>query len=345
MQAYTYLGNKDARWTEKPMPQLQSDTDAIVRVTLSSICTSDLHILHGSVPRAVAGVTLGHEAVGIVERIGAGVTRVQVGDRVAINVETFCGECFFCRRGWVNNCTDPDGGWALGCRIDGMQAPYVRVPHADCGLSVIPPAVTDEQALFTGDILATGYWAADIGQIAAGDTVLVLGGGPTGVCCMLCARLYHPAHIIVSEADEWRRAFLREHYPDVIVVSPSEVHACIGRYCGNGGADVVIEAAGTEDSFATAWQCARPNAVVVIVAMYDKAQELPLPQMYGKNLTFKTGGVDGCQCNRILQHIAAGELDTTALITHTYDLADAEEAYRVFAARDRVYKVALRNPQ
>ena len=144
MLAYTYIRQGEFRLLDKPKPVLKDEHDAIVRVTLGSICTSDLHIKHGSVPRAVPGITVGHEMVGVVEEVGAAVTRVRPGDRVTVNVETFCGECFFCKKGYVNNCTDPDGGWALGCRIDGGQAEYVRVPHADQGLDRIPDGVTDE---------------------------------------------------------------------------------------------------------------------------------------------------------------------------------------------------------
>lgn len=153
MLAYTYKEHGKFILEEKERPVLKDPKDAIVKVTLASICTSDLHIKHGSVPRAVPGITVGHEMVGIVEEAGSGVTKVKPGDRVTVNVETFCGECFFCQHGFVNNCEDPDGGWALGCRIDGGQAEYVRVPHADQGLNRIPDSVTDEQALFVGDIL------------------------------------------------------------------------------------------------------------------------------------------------------------------------------------------------
>ena len=156
MLAYTYVEKGRFALLEKPKPVLLEDRDALVRVTLASICTSDLHILHGSVPRAVPGITVGHEMVGVVEEVGPAVRGLRPGDRVAVNVETFCGACFFCRHGWVNNCTDPNGGWALGCRIDGGQAEYVRVPYADQGLTKIPDGVTDTQALFVGDILATG---------------------------------------------------------------------------------------------------------------------------------------------------------------------------------------------
>lgn len=137
---------------------------------------------HGSVPRAVQGITVGHEMVGIVEQIGSEVKSVSIGDRVTVNVETFCGECFFCKNGYVNNCTDPNGGWALGCRIDGGQAEYVRVPYADQGLNRIPDSVSDKQALFVGDVLATGFWAARISEIKEDDTVLIIGAGPTGLC-------------------------------------------------------------------------------------------------------------------------------------------------------------------
>ena len=156
MFAYTYVAKGKFELLDKPKPVLQDSRDAIVRVTLASVCTSDLHIKHGSVPRAVPGITVGHEMVGIVEETGSAVTSVRPGDRVTVNVETFCGKCFFCQHGWVNNCTDSNGGWALGCRIDGGQAEYVRVPYADQGLNRIPDTVTDRQALFVGDILATG---------------------------------------------------------------------------------------------------------------------------------------------------------------------------------------------
>ena len=284
MLAYTYLERGKFALLDKPKPVLLDPGDAVVRVTLASICTSDLHIKHGSVPRAVPGVTVGHEMVGVVEETGPDVRTLRPGDRVAVNVETFCGSCFFCRHGWVNNCTDPSGGWALGCRIDGGQAEYVRVPYADQGLTKIPHAVTDRQALFVGDILATGYWAAQISQISPEDTVLVLGAGPTGLCTLQCVLLENPRRVIVCE----------------------------------------------------------PNAVVTVVALYDRPQLLPLPDMYGKNLTFKTGGVDGCNCAQTLDLIAAGKLDTTPLITHTYPLKDIDAAYQLFESRrEGVIKVAI----
>lgn len=344
MLAYTYVEQGKFELQEKPKPEILDSRDAIVRVTLGSICTSDLHIKHGSVPRAVPGITVGHEMVGIVEEVGADVTSVKPGDRVTVNVETFCGECFFCQHGYVNNCTDPDGGWALGCRIDGGQAEYVRVPYADQGLNHIPATVSDEQALLVGDVLATGFWATRISEITADDTVLIIGAGPTGICTLLCTMLKKPKRIIVCEKSPERIQFIRDHYPEVLVTEPENCKEIILNNSDHGGADVVLEVAGSEDTFRLAWDCARPNAIVTIVALYDKPQLLPLPDMYGKNLTFKTGGVDGCDCAEILRLIENGKIDTTPLITHRFPLKEIEEGYRVFENKlDGVIKVAIYN--
>ena len=342
MLTYTYVERGCFDYVEKPKPVLQHPRDAIVRVTMASICSSDLHIKHGSVPRAVPGITVGHEMVGIVAEVGSAVTHVKPGDRVTVNVETFCGECYFCKKGYVNNCTDHNGGWALGCRIDGGQAEYVRVPFADQGLNKIPDSVTDRQALLVGDVLATGFWAAKISEITADDTVLIIGAGPTGICTLLCVMLKNPKSIIVCEKDPERLRFIRSHYPNVLTVEPEECVDFVRDRCDRGGADVVLEVAGGEDTFCLAWECARPNAVVTVVALYDKPQTLPLPQMYGKNLTFKTGGVDGCRCEETLQLIAEGKLNTEPLITHTCPLERIHEAYDLFEKKaDGVIKIAV----
>ena len=342
MLAYTYIEHGKFKLLEKPRQEIRDSRDAIIRVTLSSICTSDLHIKHGSVPRAIPGITVGHEMVGVVEQIGTDVLSVKPGDRVTVNVETFCGECFFCRHGYVNNCTDPNGGWALGCRIDGGQAEYVRVPFADQGLNRIPDTVSDEQALFVGDILATGFWATRISEISEEDTVLIIGAGPTGICTLLCTMLKKPQRIIVCEKSPDRIHFVREHYPDILITEPENCKNFVLQNSNHGGADVVLEIAGSEDTFRLAWECARPNATVTVVALYDKPQTLPLPYMYGKNLTFKTGGVDGCDCAEILTLIEKGRIDTTPLITHQFPLTEIEKAYHIFENReDGVIKVAI----
>ena len=344
MKAYTYINKGEFALIDKPKPTIIEPTDAIVRVTLGSICSSDLHIKHGSVPRAVPGITVGHEMVGIVEQLGAEVKGVNLGDRVTVNVETFCGKCFYCKHGYVNNCTSPHGGWALGCRIDGGQTEYVRVPLAEQGLNRIPDSVSDEQALFVGDVLATGFWATRISEITEDDTVLIIGAGPTGICTLLCVMLKQPKRIIVCEQSEERRNFVKQHYPNVLLITPDECEDFVKNNSDHGGADRVLEVAGGKDTFQLAWRTARPNAIVTVVELYDEAQTLPLPDMYGKNLTFKTGGVDGCDCEEVLQLIEEGKIDTTPLITHRFPLSRIAEAYSLFENKeDGVIKVAIYN--
>lgn len=344
MKTYTYINKGEFALIDKPKPTIIEPTDAIVRVTLGSICSSDLHIKHGSVPRAVPGITVGHEMVGIVEQLGSDVKGVNVGDRVTVNVETFCGKCFYCKHGYVNNCTSPHGGWALGCRIDGGQTEYVRVPLAEQGLNRIPDSVSDEQALFVGDVLATGFWATRISEITEEDTVLIIGAGPTGICTLLCVMLKQPKRIIVCEQSEERRNFVKQHYPNVLLTTPDECENFVKNNSDHGGADRVLEVAGGKDTFQLAWRTARPNAIVTVVALYDEAQTLPLPDMYGKNLTFKTGGVDGCDCEEVLQLIKEGKIDTTPLITHRFPLSRIAEAYSLFENKeDGVIKVAIYN--
>lgn len=338
MLAAVYRGVGDLRLEKRPVPILREARDAIVRVTRSTICTSDLHILRGAVPRARPGITLGHEFVGEIVETGDGISSLKPGDRVAANCETFCGECWYCRRGYVNNCEK--GGWELGCRIDGCQAEYVRVPFADTGLTRLPDTVSDEDALFLGDILSSAYWGAQLAEIQDGDTVAVIGAGPVGLCAAQCARLLGAGTVIVLEPDAFRRqTALENHLADVTLEPGTEAIQHIHGLTGGRGADAVIEAAGAADTFSLAWRIARPNAVVVLVAMYEQPQVLPLPEMYGKNLIFKTGGVDACRCGELLGHIAAGRLRTDFLITHRAPLADIAEGYRIFGGRlDRCIK-------
>ena len=345
MKAVVFQEKGKMALEERPKPKLLHPKDAIVRVTLTSICSSDLHIKHGAVERAKPGVIVGHEFVGVVEEIGTAVTKLTVGQRVAASVETFCGECDFCRHERVNNCTDPNGGWALGCRIDGGQAEYVRVPYADNGLTPIPDGVTDEAAIFAGDILSTGFWAAEIADISAGDTVAVLGAGPTGLCTLMCTRLYSPAKTIVVDVDDERMALAKKQGLADVCLNPlrCDVEREVLRLTNGRGADATLEVAGGKNTFDLAWRIARPASTVCVVALYEQPQLLPLPSMYGKNLTFKTGGVDACKLDRILRLIEAGKIDTTCLITHRAPLSDAMQAYETFEnRRDGVIKYVLK---
>lgn len=331
MKAAVFHGPGELRLEQRPVPVLIDPRDAIVRVTLSTICTSDLHILHGAVPRAIPGTVLGHEFVGIIDSVGDGVRNLSPGDRVAANCITFCGDCWFCRRGYINNCAH--GGWELGCRMDGCQAGYVRVPFADQGLTPIPRALTDENALFVGDILSSGYFGAELCGIRPGDTVAVLGAGPVGLCAMQCARLFGAARVIAVDvkADRLETA-VRHGLCDIAVNSLREnpVEMVLGATNGR-GADGVIEAAGGDNTLDIAWRVARPNAVVALVAMYEENQTLPLPGMYGKNLIFKTGGVDAVHCGELLHLLECGRLNTDFLITARVPLSGILEAYDSFA--------------
>lgn len=231
----------------------------------------------------------------------------------------------------------------MGCRIDGGLTEYVRVPLANQGLNKIPDNVSDEQALLVGDVLATGFWAARISEITEDDTVLIIGAGPTGICTLLCVMLRKPKRIIVCEKSEERRDFVSKHYPEVLLTTPEECKDFVMSNSDHNGVDRVLEVAGAEDTFRLAWECARPNAIVTVVALYDKPQTLPLPEMYGKNLTFKTGGVDGCDCEEVLKLIEECKIDTTPLITHRFPLNEIEKAYHIFENKlDGVIKVAIK---
>lgn len=334
MMALVYHGKDDLRLEQRAVPRLQKPGDAIVRVALSSICASDLHIRNGAVPRARPGVILGHEFVGEVVETGPEVKKVRPGHRVAANVETFCGSCFFCKNNFINNCEH--GGWELGCRIDGCQTEYVRVPFADNGLNVLPSSLAYKDALFVGDVLSSGYFGAELAAVRPGDTVAVLGAGPVGLAAMLCARLFGPARIIAVDllASRLRLALGQGFADESVNAAHEDVEERVRELTRGRGADAVIEAAGGSDTFQTAWKIARPNACVAVLAMYEKDQLLPLPLMYGKNLTFRTGGVDAVHCERLLRLIEQGKIDTGPLITHTLPLNRILEGYSIFERRD-----------
>ena len=260
MNALVWKGDGAISLERRPIPALQGPRDAIVRVTRSTICTSDLHIRSGAVPRARPGVVLGHEFVGVVEAVGNGISNLRPGDRVAACCESFCGDCWFCRRGYVNNCIH--GGWELGCRIDGCQAEYVRVPFADTGLTPIPDALSDEDALFVGDILASGYWGAELCAFQPGDTAVVLGLGPVGLCAAECAALLGAAHVIGVEPDPWRRRMALEQGLVALALNPvdPELESAVKK-ATRAGAGCVIECAGRRDTFRGQTPGGWPNCI------------------------------------------------------------------------------------
>lgn len=345
MKAVVYEKKGSVILTERPIPVILHPKDAIVRVTIAAICSSDIHIKHGTVAKAQEGIILGHEMVGEVVAIGSEVRHHRKGERVAVNNETFCGECFFCKRGLVNNCSMEGGGWALGCRMDGGQAEYIRVPYADNGLTRIPDYVSDEAALLVGDVLATGYWAVDISELRPAETAVVIGAGPTGLSTAMCARLYSPARLICIDVSDERLAFAKQHGLADVTINPRKEDpiAIVQGMTDGRGADRVYEVAGGSNTFEMAWRIARCSATVCLVAHYSEdPQLLPLHEMYGKNLVFKTGGVHTNACKETLELIENGVVDTRPLITHRIPLKDALEGYRMFEAQeDGVIKVAI----
>lgn len=343
MKALVYIGDKKIELKEIENPKIIDGKDAIVKVQLSSICTSDFHIINGQVPRANKNIVLGHEFVGEVVEIGSEVKKLNIGDRVSANCITFCGECYYCKNGFINNCEK--GGWEIGCRINGCQAEYVRVPFADMSLNIIPQNVTYKNALFVGDILASGYFGAELCDMKNNDTVSVIGAGPVGLCAMMSARAFGAKKIIAIDINEDRLNIAKENKLADFFINPNKV-SNIEEYIKdiNKGrlSDGTIEAAGRENTFDLAWKIARPNSVVALVAMYEKPQILPLNIMYGKNLIFKTGGVDAIHSDEILQLISQGKLNTDFLITHTIKLDNILRGYKIFDKKeDNCIKIAV----
>ncbi len=346
MKALVY--NKDRipviELIERPMPKIQEFRDAIVKVTLSSICTSDIHIIKGFVPSAANNIILGHEFVGEIVELGDGVKNFKTGDRVAVNCITFCGECFYCKKGYINNCEK--GGWQLGHRIDGCQTEYVRVPFADMGLTKIPDSVTDEEALFTGDILSSGYFGTELCEIEQGENVAVIGAGPVGMCSMSCAKLFTNGKIIAIDIDQYRLDYAKRLGLADYTINPlrESVKLRINSITERRGVDKVIECAGTKESFQITYEIARNHSIIAIVAMYEENLTLPLPSIYGKNLIFKTGGVDAIHCKKLLDLISQDKISADFLISKTFSLDEIAEAYRYFENRmGNCFKVAIKN--
>ena len=344
MRALVYNTNFENNYglVERERPKILHPKDVILQVTLSSICTSDLHIIHGQVPRANNDIILGHEYVGRVVEIGSEVRKLKIGDRVSANCETFCGECFFCQRGFINNCEN--GGWEIGCRIDGCQTEFVRIPYADNVLDKLPDNVTDLNALFVGDVLATGYFGAEMCEITPEDVIAVIGSGPVGMCCMMCAKVMGAKEIIAIDTDDVRLNIAKKQGIAGYILNPTtcDIVSEVKSLTSGRGADKVIEAGGTKASFEMSYRIARPNAIIGVVALYEEDMVLPLPKMYGKNLTFKTGGIDATHSKDLIEWIAEGKINTDFLVTHTFKLENIMDAYDVFQnKKDNCIKVAI----
>jgi len=343
MKAFVYHGPEKMSLDIVPKPKIQKPTDAIVKVTTSTICGTDKHIRHGGLPEVEPGRIIGHEFCGIVEEVGPAVTRFKPGDRVAVSCVTQCMECYYCRRGMYSQCVD--GSWIFGYMIDGCQADYVRVPYADSGMHLIPEELEDEDVLFVGDILSTGYFGAENGKIQPGDTVAVFGSGPVGMCAMATARLFGPATIVAVDIDDSRLEFAKKNGWADVGLNPNKVDVpqALRDMTEGRGADVTIEANGFEPTFKGAINSIRPGGTVSIIGVFEKPQIVEMNKLWIKNITIAMGLVNANRIPELINLIKAGKIDMRPLITHTLPLSQVAEAYDIFEERrDGAIKVVLK---
>ena len=313
MKALVYHGPEKISIDDVPMPKIIEPDDAIVKVTLSTICGTDIHIWHGGMPEVEPPRILGHEFCGEVVEVGPAVRNVKVGDRVAVSCVTQCGECFYCRRGIYSHCTT--GSWIFGYMIDGCQAEYVRVPHANLGCHKIPEGLTEDDVLLVGDILSTGYFGAEKAEIEPGDTVAVMGSGPVGMCAMMAARLWGPARIIAVDMNQQRLDFaVKQGYADMALNSAEvDVVEAIKDLTDGRGADRTIEAVGVKGTFDLALEAVRPCGNVSIIGVFEQPQEIPMNRV-----------------PQLIKLIEKGKINTNFLITHRAPLNDILKGYDIF---------------
>ena len=344
MKALVYHGPGRKAWEEVPQPSIVSDTDAVVRVDAVTICGTDLHILKGDVPEVTDGRILGHEAVGTVEEVGAGVKNVRPGDRVLVSCISACGACRFCREGRYGQCLG-GGGWILGHLIDGTQAEHVRVPFADTSTYPVPAGVTDEAVLMVADILPTGYEVGVLnGKVTPGDVVAVVGAGPIGLAAITGARLYSPSHVVAIDIAENRLDAAKQFGADVVVNPEREDALAVVRALTDDlGADVAIEAVGTPATFELTVSLARAGGHIANIGVHGAPATLHLEELWIKDVTITTGLVDTFSTPTFLRLLAGHQLDAGRFATHHFRLDEFVEAYDVFsrAAETGALKVVL----
>ncbi|HZN18915.1 MAG TPA: zinc-dependent alcohol dehydrogenase family protein [Micromonosporaceae bacterium] len=332
MHALVYHGPGDKSWEEVPQPRPQDDTDAVVQVDTVTICGTDLHILKGDVPAVTNGRILGHEAVGTVTEVGAGVRNVRPGDRVLVSCITACGRCRYCRDGSYGQCVG-GGGWILGHKIDGTQAEYVRVPFADSSTYPVPAGVTDEEVLMLADILPTGYEVGVLnGTVRPGDTVVVVGAGPVGLAATLGAKLHSPSHVVAVDLAAGRLDAAKQFGADILVNSREDDPVGKVMELTDGlGADVAIEAVGVPETFELCTRLVRPGGHVANVGVHGKPVTLHLEDLWIKNVTITTGLVDTYSTPTLLRLVAARQIEAARFVTHRFGIEELMDAYDVFS--------------
>ena len=347
MKALVFHGPGKRAWEDKPRPTIKDATDAIVRITTSTICGSDLHILKGDLPAVTDGRILGHEGVGIVEEVGKAVSNFRKGDEVVISCVTACGKCEFCRKGMYSHCKD--GGWILGYLIDGTQAEYVRIPHADTSLYALPPGADAEAYTMLSDILPTGFECGVLnGQVKPGDTVAIVGSGPIGLAALLTAQLYSPAEIVMIDVDQNRLAVAKS-FGATSVVDSTDGKAVekVMALTGGKGVDVAIEAVGAPATFDICQSILAPGGHLANIGVHGKPVELHVEKLWDRNITLTTRLVDTITTPMLFKLVQSGRLEPKKLVTHRFALADVMKAYDTFgnAAKERALKVILNSAQ
>jgi alcohol dehydrogenase len=333
MKALVYRGPEKIGLEDVPVPKILEPDDAIVRVTTSTICGTDIHIWHGGMPEVEPGRIIGHEFVGEVVEVGPAVRNNKVGDKVAVSCVTQCGECFYCVRGIYSHCTT--GSWIFGYMIDGCQAEYVRVPHANLGMFTIPDGLTEEDVLFVGDILSTGCFGAENAKIEYGDTVAVMGTGPVGMCAMTTARLWGPSKIIAVDINQERLDFAVKNGIADVGVNPlnGDVGDQIRAMTNGMGADRTIEANGFKATFDMAIDAVRPGGNVSLIGVFEKPQELAMNKLWIKNISIGMGLVNANHIPELIKLIQAGKISTNFLCTNRAPLNDILKGYDIFGGK------------
>ena len=343
MKALVYRGPGKKAWADKDKPAVLKPTDAVVRVTHTTICGTDLHILKGDVPEVPEGLTLGHEGVGVVEAVGSAVANFKPGDKVLISCVTSCGKCEYCKKQLYAHCTD--GGWILGHTIDGTQAEYVRIPHADNSLYPVPESADPEALVMLSDILPTGFEIGVLaGQVKPGDTLAVVGAGPIGMAVLLTAQFYSPARVIMIDMDPERLEVSRQFgATDVIDARDGKAVEKVMAMTGGKGVDVSVEAVGIPATFDTCQQIIAAGGHIANVGVHGKPVSLALEKLWIRNITLTTGLVSTYSTPMLLQTVQAGKVQPQKLVTHRFKLDEIEQAYEVFgnAAREKAMKVLM----
>jgi alcohol dehydrogenase len=345
MKALVYHGPGKCSWENKPGPAIQYPGDAIVRVTTSTICGTDLHILKGDLPAVTDGRILGHEGIGVVEQVGTGVSEFHVGDKVIISCVTACLKCDFCKRGMYSHCRH--GGWILGYTLDGTQAEYVRIPQADGSLYHFPAGGDEEAMVMLSDILPTGFECGVLnGQVKPGDTVAIVGAGPVGLAVLLTAQFYSPAAIFMIDLDDKRLAVAKK-FGATNLINSSDGHAAhqVMELTEGAGVDVAIEAVGLPATFDICQAIVAAGGRIANVGVHGKPVELHMEKLWDRNISLTTRLVDTVTTPMLLKIVRSGKLQPNKLVTHRFAMDDIMKAYDTFgnAAKEGALKVILTN--